>query len=234
MIGCADGGYGNDGGGGCDGSAGRGCGDGGDGGDGGGDGCGDLASYLHHLIIPFISLHLSTPFHSLRASWRTQCWQQNNAYSPSCPNPPPILPASSLPPPSPIIPSPPPPVSPHHLPSRPIQGIMENPVLAADGHTYEREAIEQWLRVHSTSPKTAQHSLVLSPPQPTTHLSTSPNTLLAADGHTYEREAIEQWLRVHSTSPKTGRRLESKALTDNIAVRSMIAEWLEHRLQQRE
>ncbi|GJP81391.1 hypothetical protein CLOP_g11551 [Closterium sp. NIES-67] len=60
------------------------------------------------------------------------------------------------------------------------------------------------------------------------------NPVLAADGHTYEREAIEQWLRVHNTSPKTGRRLESKALTDNIAVRSMIAEWLEHRLQRRE
>ncbi|CAI5466346.1 unnamed protein product [Closterium sp. Yama58-4] len=60
------------------------------------------------------------------------------------------------------------------------------------------------------------------------------NPVLAADGHTYEREAIEQWLRVHHTSPKTGRRLDSKALTDNIAVRSMIAEWLEHRLQRRE
>jgi Hint-domain/U-box domain/VWA / Hh protein intein-like/von Willebrand factor type A domain len=33
-------------------------------------------------------------------------------------------------------------------------GLMQDPVIAADGHTYEREAIEQWLVNHSTSPKT--------------------------------------------------------------------------------
>ena len=33
-------------------------------------------------------------------------------------------------------------------------GLMQDPVIAADGHTYEREAIEQWLMNHSTSPKT--------------------------------------------------------------------------------
>lgn len=32
--------------------------------------------------------------------------------------------------------------------------IMIDPVMAADGHTYEREAIEQWLQTHDTSPKT--------------------------------------------------------------------------------
>ncbi len=32
--------------------------------------------------------------------------------------------------------------------------IMIDPVIAADGHTYEREAIEQWLQAHNTSPKT--------------------------------------------------------------------------------
>ncbi len=31
---------------------------------------------------------------------------------------------------------------------------MINPVIAADGHTYEREAIEEWLKTHNTSPKT--------------------------------------------------------------------------------
>jgi len=31
---------------------------------------------------------------------------------------------------------------------------MIDPVMAADGHTYEREAIEQWLQAHDTSPKT--------------------------------------------------------------------------------
>lgn len=33
---------------------------------------------------------------------------------------------------------------------------MENPVICADGHTYEREAIETWLRNNSRSPKTNQ------------------------------------------------------------------------------
>lgn len=32
--------------------------------------------------------------------------------------------------------------------------LMEEPVVAADGHTYERKAIEQWLMRHRTSPKT--------------------------------------------------------------------------------
>ena len=32
--------------------------------------------------------------------------------------------------------------------------LMEDPVLCSDGHTYERAAIERWLRSHGTSPKT--------------------------------------------------------------------------------
>jgi hypothetical protein len=31
---------------------------------------------------------------------------------------------------------------------------MEDPVLAGDGHTYERRAIEEWLKGHNTSPLT--------------------------------------------------------------------------------
>ena len=31
--------------------------------------------------------------------------------------------------------------------------LMRDPVIAADGHTYDREAIEMWLRNHNTSPK---------------------------------------------------------------------------------
>jgi len=31
---------------------------------------------------------------------------------------------------------------------------MEDPVICCDGHTYEREAIEIWLRNNSRSPKT--------------------------------------------------------------------------------
>ena len=32
--------------------------------------------------------------------------------------------------------------------------VMIDPAMAADGHTYEREAIEKWLDAHDTSPKT--------------------------------------------------------------------------------
>lgn len=35
--------------------------------------------------------------------------------------------------------------------------IMEEPVLAADGHTYEKEAIQDWLVRHHTSPVTNAH-----------------------------------------------------------------------------
>lgn len=31
--------------------------------------------------------------------------------------------------------------------------LMRDPVIAADGHTYDREAIEMWFRNHDTSPK---------------------------------------------------------------------------------
>jgi hypothetical protein len=37
----------------------------------------------------------------------------------------------------------------------PITGeILIDPVVAADGHTYERQAIERWLQDHQTSPLT--------------------------------------------------------------------------------
>ena len=34
---------------------------------------------------------------------------------------------------------------------------MVDPVILADGHTYERHAIERWLREHGTSPRTNAH-----------------------------------------------------------------------------
>mmetsp|Transcript_37104 Transcript_37104/g.67200 ORF Transcript_37104/g.67200 Transcript_37104/m.67200 type:complete len:475 (+) Transcript_37104:117-1541(+) len=34
--------------------------------------------------------------------------------------------------------------------------LMKDPVIAQDGHTYDRSAIEMWLRNHTTSPKTGQ------------------------------------------------------------------------------
>lgn len=34
--------------------------------------------------------------------------------------------------------------------------LMKDPVIAADGHTYEREAIEQWIHEKNASPITGQ------------------------------------------------------------------------------
>ena len=35
-----------------------------------------------------------------------------------------------------------------------MQAAMHDPVIAADGHTYERHAMEHWLLQHGTSPIT--------------------------------------------------------------------------------
>jgi hypothetical protein len=36
------------------------------------------------------------------------------------------------------------------------QEIMLDPVIASDGHTYERRAIDEWLSQHNSSPLTSQ------------------------------------------------------------------------------
>ena len=38
----------------------------------------------------------------------------------------------------------------------PLQVVMVEPVIAADGHTYERAAIKAWLLDHITSPVTRE------------------------------------------------------------------------------
>jgi hypothetical protein len=43
---------------------------------------------------------------------------------------------------------------PGHLQCPITYALMEDPVVAADGHTYERKAIKRWLQKHSTSPLT--------------------------------------------------------------------------------
>jgi len=83
--------------------------------------------------------------------------------------PPPAVPAPAAVLPPPAVPAPafapPPPISaqatePEEAPDEylcPITcEIMEDPVFATDGHTYERSAIEAWLQKHSTSPKTGE------------------------------------------------------------------------------
>jgi len=51
--------------------------------------------------------------------------------------------------------------------------------------------------------------------------------VLAADGHTYERQAIERWLQMHNTSPMTGAPLAHRYLTENFALRHLIASYEE-------
>ena len=48
--------------------------------------------------------------------------------------------------------------------------------------------------------------------------------VMAADGHSYDRAAIEEWLQTHDTSPLTNYTLQSKLLTPNHALRSIIDE----------
>lgn len=63
------------------------------------------------------------------------------------------------------------------------QDVMDDPVFAADGYTYERKAIAGWITNHNTSPMT---NLAL----PHTHLT--PNLLL--------RSAIKEWREQHPSS----------------------------------
>eukprot|EP00037_Helgoeca_nana_P031556 m.404739 g.404739 ORF g.404739 m.404739 type:complete len:592 (-) comp28421_c0_seq4:3606-5381(-) len=64
--------------------------------------------------------------------------------TPSCP---------MLAPPRPRSPSPPPPI-PQDLLCPITMMLLKNPVVAADGFTYERAIIEEWLETHDTSPIT--------------------------------------------------------------------------------
>jgi hypothetical protein len=63
--------------------------------------------------------------------------------------------------------------------------IMRDPASSADGHTYERALIEDWLRNHDTSPKTGAVLL---------HKNLSPNIAL--------RQAIEEWEEQHGMHVK--------------------------------
>jgi serine/threonine protein kinase len=58
--------------------------------------------------------------------------------------------------------------------------LMQDPVIAADGSSYERANIEQWLQEHDTSPVTNE---------PLTHKNLVPNRNL--------RGSIEDWQRMH-------------------------------------
>ena len=50
-----------------------------------------------------------------------------------------------------------------------IQALMVEPMIAADGHTYEDSAIKTWLQQHDTSPVTGEALA---------HMRIVPNTLI--------------------------------------------------------
>ncbi|KAL3743539.1 hypothetical protein ACJRO7_018765 [Eucalyptus globulus] len=60
--------------------------------------------------------------------------------------------------------------------------IMEDPLVAADGHTYEAEAIMEWLDGHNTSPMTNL---------PLDNLHLVPNRIV--------RSAIQEWLQINES-----------------------------------
>ncbi|CAL5042212.1 unnamed protein product [Urochloa decumbens] len=67
-------------------------------------------------------------------------------------------------------------IAPSHFICPILQEVMENPYVAADGHTYEHRAIKAWLKKHEVSPVTNQRL---------PHRSIIPNHSLHA--------AIQQW-----------------------------------------
>ena len=60
------------------------------------------------------------------------------------------------------------------------QELMADPVFTSDGHTYERHAIEEWLREHDTSPNTGEALR---------HKELTPNVMA--------RGLISAWLQEH-------------------------------------
>ncbi|EOD10418.1 hypothetical protein EMIHUDRAFT_60189, partial [Emiliania huxleyi CCMP1516] len=58
--------------------------------------------------------------------------------------------------------------------------VMSDPVMAADGHSYERKQIERWLATKSTSPMTGETLQ---------HTHTFPNHAL--------RRQIREWQEAH-------------------------------------
>jgi len=120
--------------------------------------------------------------------------------------------------------------------------IMKDPVVAADGFSYEREPVQTFLQRYSFSP-VSNDSLgfrhVVNNNQLRTILehvhangsldanfvedelkcpitmSRMRDAVVTCDGHSYERSAILRWLRRHATSPKSNLLLTNKALITN-------------------
>jgi len=127
--------------------------------------------------------------------------------------------------------------------------IMLDPVITADGHSYEAKAITQWLQNSDKSPATGLHL---------DNKDTVPNhalrnaiqeesavkaglagcficsitqvvmfdPVITADGHSYEATAITQWLQNSDKSPLTRLRLDNTNTVQNHALRDAIQEYI--------
>ena len=51
--------------------------------------------------------------------------------------------------------------------------------------------------------------------------------VVTSDGHTYERGAVTMWLEQHNSSPLTGEPLAHANFVPNVALRSLIHEYME-------
>eukprot|EP00210_Caulerpa_lentillifera_P006947 g6642.t1 len=122
--------------------------------------------------------------------------------------------------------------------------VMEDPVIAMDGHTYERKAMERWLIHKRESPVTRQATesvvkstvndelnykeqmAMLAVVDDSIHcpitFEVMKDPVIAADGHTYERRAIEQWLRQKKESPVTRQPISSNLLTPNLVIKHVV------------
>jgi len=123
--------------------------------------------------------------------------------------------------------------------------VMQQAVVAADGHSYERQALADWLHGPNASiisPVTAgplayigmvpnlqlRNAIQAWRKDPDAWVTaareellcnitmdTMEDPVLTCDGHCYERAAIVQWLRRHSISPRSNTQLATRALVTN-------------------
>jgi hypothetical protein len=124
-----------------------------------------------------------------------------------------------------------------------------DPVIAADGYTYDREKIEKWLQEGNTvSPTTGKEleskelvsnralrdlsDAIKKKADIEAVLSNDPITLeipkdpvVAKDGYTYDRASIVDWLKKNPTSPSTREPLASQDLIPNLDYLAAIAEF---------
>jgi ankyrin repeat protein len=106
--------------------------------------------------------------------------------------------------------------------------IMSDPVVAEDGHTYEREAIEKWLKTNDTSPLSNDK---LNHKNLTANHHARSEILNFLDKHPslYEEDQVylpQSWVS-NDTSPLSNDKLNHKNLTANHHARSEILNFLD-------